>query len=324
MPSMKPNGSWIGRILLPNGKRKNRVFPTRDRAVEWENQCKRNLRLGLPLVDEKRPTVGSFFPSAFEVLYNDRASYFERKSKLATIMSIIGEDVLLTRITRTTPVVLNHKLHERGIEPQSVNGYVGIFNRIMQYAYDEQQVATVIRMKYNQSSAVRKDRVVSQEEEKMILEMLASAERNLTVFLLYTGLRISEAFRVRAQDLDQGYLTVKRSKSGKISVMPLAKTAIDAFERQARTTNDERIFGSLEASYYTTLKRTLKRLGIEDVTPHTFRHTAASRLVRGGVDLCRVKEFLGHAQITTTMVYAHLAPENLQVASDVLDGLATT
>ncbi len=45
---------------------------------------------------------------------------------------------------------------------------------------------------------------------------------------------------------------------------------------------------------------------------HSLRHTYASWLVEGGVDLYRVKELMGHSSIQTTMRYAHLAPDNLR------------
>jgi site-specific recombinase XerD len=45
-----------------------------------------------------------------------------------------------------------------------------------------------------------------------------------------------------------------------------------------------------------------------DVTPHTCRHTFASRLVMAGVDMATVKELMGHKRIEMTMRYAHLSP----------------
>src|SRR5450432_2199675 len=49
----------------------------------------------------------------------------------------------------------------------------------------------------------------------------------------------------------------------------------------------------------------VKRAGLPDITWHMFRHTFASRLTRDGVDIVTVKELLGHANINTTMRYAH-------------------
>ncbi len=53
------------------------------------------------------------------------------------------------------------------------------------------------------------------------------------------------------------------------------------------------------------LKKACRKAELQGVTWHTFRHTFASRLTRGGADLVTVKELLGHANITTTMRYAH-------------------
>ena len=65
----------------------------------------------------------------------------------------------------------------------------------------------------------------------------------------------------------------------------------------------------------------VKRAGIEDFTFHDLRHTFASHLVMKGRNLKEVQELLGHKDIKTTMRYAHLAPEYLKKAVNVLDGL---
>jgi site-specific recombinase XerD len=67
------------------------------------------------------------------------------------------------------------------------------------------------------------------------------------------------------------------------------------------------------------LMRASKQAGFPDVTKlHTMRHTFASQLVMSGVDLATVRALLGHADIETTMIYAHLAPEHLKNAVEKL------
>ncbi len=59
--------------------------------------------------------------------------------------------------------------------------------------------------------------------------------------------------------------------------------------------------------------------GIEDLTKlHTLRHTFASHLVMAGVDLPTVQKLMGHSDIQTTMIYAHLAPDHLANAVEKL------
>ena len=62
--------------------------------------------------------------------------------------------------------------------------------------------------------------------------------------------------------------------------------------------------------------------GQVNVTLHTMRHTFASRLVSEGLDLLTVRDLLGHADIKTTQVYAHLAPEKVAGAATRLDKYA--
>ena len=55
------------------------------------------------------------------------------------------------------------------------------------------------------------------------------------------------------------------------------------------------------------------------VVPHILRHTCASRLVQGGIDIRRVQMWLGHQTLQMTMRYAHLATNDLDSCVNVLD-----
>jgi integrase len=63
-----------------------------------------------------------------------------------------------------------------------------------------------------------------------------------------------------------------------------------------------------------------ERAGLEDVSPHTIRHTAAVHMVAAGVPMAQVSQYLGHSSIAVTeRVYARFAPDHLRAAADVLD-----
>ena len=71
--------------------------------------------------------------------------------------------------------------------------------------------------------------------------------------------------------------------------------------------------------------KALMGLALDDqFVPHMLRHTGASRLVQRGVQLQVVKEWWGHTSIATTLRYAHLAPQQLAQARDVLQDRAKT
>ncbi len=74
-------------------------------------------------------------------------------------------------------------------------------------------------------------------------------------------------------------------------------------------------------SYRTSWDTTLAHAGIEDCKFHDLRHTYASWLVQAGRPILEVRDLLGHASLSMTMRYAHLAPERLRAAVAVLDEL---
>ena len=63
-----------------------------------------------------------------------------------------------------------------------------------------------------------------------------------------------------------------------------------------------------------------RRAGIKDFHIHDLRHTCAAWLVSSGAQLADVKDLLGHSTITMTERYAHLAPERVRSAVNLLDG----
>jgi integrase len=67
------------------------------------------------------------------------------------------------------------------------------------------------------------------------------------------------------------------------------------------------------------LKRVCERAGLRKIGWHTLRHTFASHLAMKGIPITVVKELMGHADITTTMRYSHVAPSSLRAAVDALN-----
>ena len=65
--------------------------------------------------------------------------------------------------------------------------------------------------------------------------------------------------------------------------------------------------------------RACERAGLDDVTPHTLRHTCASWLAQKGVPFAVIARYLGHADSRTTeRIYAHHAPDYLRQATEAL------
>ena len=64
---------------------------------------------------------------------------------------------------------------------------------------------------------------------------------------------------------------------------------------------------------FTIIKQAAQRVGInKNISPHTFRHSFATHLLKGGANIRQVQELLGHENILTTEIYTHLDSSHLR------------
>jgi len=149
----------------------------------------------------------------------------------------------------------------------------------------------------------------------------------LVTIALNTGLRRGELLALTWQDidLDLGLLTVRGegAKNGRTRHVPLNAEARDVLGkwRGEGGNSAAAVFarsGLPLASVDRSWGAVIAAAGIERFRFHDLRHTFASKLVMRGVDLNTVRELLGHADIATTLIYAHLSPEHKRAAVERL------
>lgn len=154
--------------------------------------------------------------------------------------------------------------------------------------------------------------------------------------------------RVKDVDLDTGIITVHNGKGGKDRLVPVHNSVIEYLRSYSAQLPDERewFFPSACGHYsiktirsfhsdsqsqmiplfYNAKKQALSRYGVtyilkkyaakaspvlepQNISPHVLRHTKAMHLLRAGVNMIYIRDFLGHADISTTEVYARIDAE---------------
>ena len=153
-------------------------------------------------------------------------------------------------------------------------------------------------------------------------------DRVMLEVLYATGLRVSElvGLPVAAVSLDMGVARVL-GKGAKERLVPLGEEALDWVGRYLHGTRGDLLDGRQSEALFVTrrggpmtrqgfwlrLRRHAVRAGVRTtVSPHVLRHAFATHLLNHGADLRVVQMLLGHADISTTQIYTHVARERLK------------
>jgi integrase len=155
-------------------------------------------------------------------------------------------------------------------------------------------------------------RTLSEGEERALLAHCSPYLQDLVTFAINTGLRHADMLNLKWEevDLESSCLTLLVRKNRRVLEVPLNDKALSMVMGWHGIRKCEFVFYNPETGepwkdLWLGLKKACGKAGLNDVTWHTFRHTFASRLNGSGTDLVTVKELLGHADIKTTMRYAH-------------------
>ncbi len=157
---------------------------------------------------------------------------------------------------------------------------------------------------------------------------LGLRDRTMLELLYATGLRVSELVGMRSGDLNlaQGVVRIV-GKGNKERLVPVGEVALEWLARYYDQGRAGILHGQLtdavfptargramtRQSFWQIIKKQGLRAGIRaDLSPHTLRHAFATHLLNHGADLRVVQMLLGHADISTTQIYTHLAQERLK------------
>lgn len=152
-------------------------------------------------------------------------------------------------------------------------------------------------------------------------------DRAILEILYASGIRVGELVGLDINDIDESRRTLKvTGKGNKQRVVPygaIADEALTDYVKRARPMLANEHSGTAvflgargkridQRVVRTMVTQVLASLDVPDLTPHGFRHTAATHLLEGGADIRTVQEMLGHASLATTQLYTHVSMDRLR------------
>lgn len=261
-------------------------------------------------------------PLTIEAYASDLADYL-------SFLEEIGTD-RLESINRDTIIAYEADLTERDYAVTSIDRHISVLKGFHRFCVQEGFAAD------NPASTVRLPQppqklpdVLSIDQVTKLLESidgedaLALRDRAILEVLYGCGLRVSECVGLDLADcaLNEGYLRVT-GKGDKQRISP-----ISGYGAKALTIYLEKGRSALQKSYakptaavflnarggrlsrqsiHKIVAKTGLFIGVENLHPHTLRHSFATHMLEGGADLRVIQEILGHSDISTTQIYTHV------------------
>lgn len=168
------------------------------------------------------------------------------------------------------------------------------------------------------------------EIEQLLAEPDVSGEiglrdRAILETMYACGLRVSEVCSLQISDveLDAGILTCT-GKGNKTRKVPMGKSAVEWLKsylvsrRKKENIEVQNLFVSIfgrpisRQNVFQLVKEYGTKIGRDDISPHTLRHSFATHLVQNSADIRSVQQMLGHADISTTQIYTHITDKQLR------------
>lgn len=220
-------------------------------------------------------------------------------------------------------------------KPRSIARLIASLRRFYRHLLREGKVATdptllldSPKLPRSLPKSLTEDDVVSLLNAPNDSEMLGLRDRAMLETLYATGLRVSELVDLKVNEVSISDGVVRATgKGSKTRLVPLGEEALDWLTQYMKEARLSILDGQISDSMFVTqrgggmtrqafwylIKRYAVQAGIhKPMSPHVLRHAFATHLLNHGADLRVVQMLLGHADISTTQIYTHVARERLK------------
>lgn len=219
---------------------------------------------------------------------------------------------------------LAYKISEEGVSNKSI----GLIKAALLFFYNEllKQKFEIKTPKFQKKTPV----VLSKEELKQLFGAITNKKHKILLQIYYSsGLRLSEAKVLKKKDIDfkENVVWVRNGKGGKDRMTIISPRLAQELEEYTKYLQPNDIIFTnkqgnplSERSIQYAMEHAKLNSGLDkEVHIHTLRHSFATHLLEAGVDIRKIQELLGHADLSTTQIYTKVSNEELKKVQSPLE-----
>jgi site-specific recombinase XerD len=275
----------------------------------------------LHLQNYKTITLGEFRKDYVKNYRTGLSKYttLHDEMSLKLLAEVIGDNTQLSTIA--TKTAKKSKIEEfktallaRNVKPVSINSYLRHIKKALNNALESEIIDKIVKIKMVPVGK-KLPRILYPEQIDMLL--VKAKEKDIYEWLYYMLLLWTGARRAEADGADWCRINLKHDHIkfiGKgnhermVTLLPPIKAALEPFKKDIGP-----VFPEQHLDTYTHhFKKLARSCGIEDVHLHNLRHTAATYMLKSGIDIKVVQRILGHASVTTTEIYTDVLDEMIK------------
>jgi len=341
----RPDGRWRARYRDPTGTEHSRHFDRKVDAQRWLDEMTTAMTSGT-YVDPRRSKIS---------VHDWADRWLATKVDLKATTRVRYEGLLRVNILpRWGSVPLSDVTHEgvaswvadlsaSGLSAATVRQAHRVLSLVLDLAVRDSRLVRNPANRVPLPCAAKGEKVFLTHDQVETLAAAAGDSSTTVLFLAYTGLRWGELAALRVRRLDllrrraeivesvaevRGALVFSTPKTHQSRSVPVPRFLVDQLAGLvAGKGPDEFVFTApqggilrLQNFRHTVWTRAVRDAGLDGLTPHSLRHTAASLAIASGADVKVVQQMLGHASATMTLdLYGHLYGDRLDEVADRMD-----
>lgn len=249
--------------------------------------------------------------------YYDSCSYYKSiQSKAKQLLDYFGATKNIKKIDYKAILGFKSYLKQQGNSKATINGKLTYLRTLLKFAYKSGVLDKLPVFDFETIT----EHKTSYIETSTFLEVLRYCKKNnlselrqVLLVAYFTGARINNVLSITQRNIDRGYVRFWENKTHKPYSVPIS------YKLKPILNENFKGFSLNYQQVYYLFNQIKCELNLDvELTLHSFRHSFCTRLVRKGVDLPIIQALANHKKITSTMIYAHLANEQLEKAIKVL------